>query len=256
MGSLLFPLPGASDTLETPVTKSAIAKRIDAVDWDRITTDLDAQGYATMHSMLAPEECVSLVAGYEVDEQFRSRVVMARHGFGRGEYKYFAYPLPGSIASLRAALYPRLSGIANRWNEAMDIAVRYPDEYAEFLDRCHRAGQTRPTPLLLQYGEGDYNCLHQDLYGEHVFPLQVAFLLSQPAQDFTGGEFVLTEQRPRMQSRASVVPLDQGSGVVFAVNNRPVQGTRGNYRVRLRHGVSRIRSGHRHTLGIIFHDAI
>jgi hypothetical protein len=180
---------------------------------------------------------------------------MARHGFGRGEYKYFAYPLPDLIASLRTALYPRLCDVANRWNEAMGIAIRYPDDHEEFLDRCHRAGQVRPTPLLLQYGEGDYNCLHQDLYGEHVFPLQAAFLLSKPERDFTGGEFVLTEQRPRMQSRASVVPLQRGSGVIFAVNNRPVQGTRGSYRVKMRHGVSRILSGHRHTLGIIFHDA-
>jgi hypothetical protein len=208
-----------------------------------------------MHSMLAPEECASLASGFTVDGQFRSRVVMARHGYGRGEYKYFAYPLPGLIAGLRTALYRRLVGIANRWNEAMGMAIRYPDDHEEFLDRCHRAGQTRPTPLLLRYGEGDYNCLHQDLYGEHVFPLQVAFLLSNPERDFTGGEFVLTEQRPRMQSRAAVVPLDQGSGVVFAVNNRPVQGSRGSYRVKMRHGVSRIRDGHRHTLGIIFHDA-
>ena len=240
---------------ETPVVDPIVADRVAAVDWQRVAASLDAEGHAVMHSMLSPEDCASLAARYEVDEQFRSRVVMARHGYGRGEYKYFAYPLPELIAGLRTALYPRLSGIANRWNEAMDIAVRYPDDHAEFLDRCHRAGQTRPTPLLLHYGEGDYNCLHQDLYGEHVFALQVAFLLSKPERDFTGGEFVLTEQRPRMQSRATVVPLDQGSGVIFAVNNRPVQGTRGSYRVKLRHGVSPVRSGHRHTLGIIFHDA-
>jgi hypothetical protein len=255
MGSLLFPLPSASNTLEKSATKTAIAERIDAVDWDRVTRDLDAEGHAVMHSMLSPEECASLAAGYAVDELFRSRVVMARHGFGRGEYKYFAYPLPGLVASLRGALYPCLRGIANRWNEAMGVAARYPDDHDEFLDRCHRAGQTRPTPLLLQYGQGDYNCLHQDLYGEHVFALQIAFLLSKPERDFTGGEFVLAEQRPRMQSRATVVPLDQGSGVIFAVNNRPVQGTRGTYRVKMRHGVSSIRSGRRHTLGIIFHDA-
>jgi uncharacterized protein len=241
--------------VESMVADPIVAERMAAVDWQDVDASLDAEGHAVMHSMLSPEECAFLAAGYVVDEQFRSRVVMARHGFGRGEYKYFAYPLPGLIASLRTALYPRLSAIANRWNEAMGIAVRYPDGHAQFLDRCHRAGQIRPTPLLLQYGEGDYNCLHQDLYGEHVFPLQVAFLLSQPQRDFTGGQFVLTEQRPRMQSRASVVPLDQGSGVVFAVNNRPVQGTRGSYRVKLRHGVSRVRSGSRHTLGIIFHDA-
>ena len=255
MGSLFCLLPGASEALEAPATKSPMAKKIDAIDWDCVAADLDAGGHAVIHSMLAPEECASLAAGYAVDQQFRSRVMMARHGYGRGEYKSVAYPLPGLIASLRAALYPRLCRIANRWNEAMGIAVRYPGDHAEFLDRCHRAGQTRPTPLLLQYGEGDYNCLHQDLYGEHVFPLQVAFLLSKPERDFTGGEFVLTEQRPRMQSRATVVPLDQGSGVIFAVNNRPVQGTRGSYRVNMRHGVSRVHAGRRHTLGIIFHDA-
>ncbi len=240
---------------QSPTAEPVVADRVAAVDWERVATDLDAGGHAVLRSMLSPEECAPLTAGYEDDAQFRSRVVMARHGFGRGEYKYFAYPLPALIAGLRTALYPRLVGIANRWNEAMGIAVRYPDDHEEFLDRCHRAGQLRPTPLLLQYGEGDYNCLHQDIYGEHVFPLQAAFLLSKPARDFTGGEFVLTEQRPRMQSRATVVPLDQGSGVIFAVNNRPVQGSRGSYRVKLRHGVSPVRSGKRHVLGIIFHDA-
>jgi hypothetical protein len=180
---------------------------------------------------------------------------MSRHGFGRGEYKYFAYPLPGVIASLREALYPPLARIANRWNEALGDRLRYPDEHSAFLERCHKAGQSRPTPLLLQYGEGDYNCLHQDIYGEHVFPLQVAILLSAPGKDFSGGEFVLTEQRPRMQSRAEVAPLRQGDGVIFPVHHRPVQGTRGIYKVNLRHGVSRVRSGRRHTLGIIFHDA-
>ncbi len=240
---------------ETPVVDPIVADRVAAVDWQRVAASLDAEGHAVMHSMLSPEDCASLAARYEVDEQFRGRVIMARHGYGRGEYKYFTYPLPELIAGLRTALYPRLSGIANRWNEAMGIAVRYPDDHAEFLDRCHRAGQTRPTPLLLQYGEGDYNCLHQDLYGEHVFALQVAFLLSKPERDFTGGEFVLTEQRPRMQSRATVVPLDQGSGVIFAVNNRPVQGTRGSYGVKMRHGVSRVHAGQRHVLGVIFHDA-
>ena len=187
--------------------------------------------------------------------RFRSRVVMARHGFGRGEYRYFAYPLPPLVAALRAAFYPRLAPLANRWNEAMGIAVRYPDEHAEFLARCHAAGQVRPTPLLLQYGAGDYNCLHQDLYGEHVFPLQVAVLLSEPGRDFTGGELVLTEQRPRMQSRPMVLALAQGQAAIFAVHHRPVAGTRGSYRVQLRHGVSRLHSGHRHTLGLIFHDA-
>jgi uncharacterized protein len=240
---------------ESAVIDPIVAERMAALDWQHVTASLDAEGHAVVHSMLSPDECVSLAAGYEVDGQFRSRVVMARHGYGRGEYKYFAYPLPELIASLRTALYPRLSGIANRWNDAMGVAVRYPEDHAEFLDRCHRAGQTRPTPLLLQYGKGDYNCLHQDLYGEHVFPLQVAVLLSKPERDFTGGEFVLTEQRPRMQSRATVVPLGQGSGVIFAVNNRPVQGTRGSYRVKLRHGVSRLHAGQRHVLGVIFHDA-
>ncbi len=208
-----------------------------------------------MNALLSPEECEALVDTYAVEESFRSRVVMARHGFGRGEYKYFAYPLPDVVASLRTSLYPRLSGVGNRWHETLGIDPRYPDNHSAFLDRCHRAGQRKPTPLMLQYGAGDYNCLHQDLYGEHVFPLQVTFLLSKPRQDFTGGEFVLTEQRPRMQSRAEVVPLDQGDGVIFPVHHRPVQGTRGAYRVNLRHGVSRVRSGHRHTLGIIFHDA-
>jgi hypothetical protein len=196
-----------------------------------------------------------LAATYAVDERFRSRIVMARHGFGRGEYKYFAYPLPDMVASLRRALYPPLARIANRWNAALGVDPRYPDEHKAFLEHCHRAGQTKPTPLLLYYREGDYNCLHQDLYGEHVFPLQVTFLLSVPGQDFTGGEFVLTEQRPRQQSLAEVVPLGQGDGVIFPVHHRPVQGTRGSYRVTLRHGVSRVRSGQRQTLGVIFHDA-
>ena len=226
-----------------------------AMDWERLIAGLDADGYAILPPLLSPAECASLVTVYGIDALFRSRVVMARHGFGRGEYKYFAYPLPGLVLNLRTTLYQQLIGIANRWNEAMNIAVRYPDEHKEFLDRCHGAGQIRPTPLLLRYEEGDYNCLHQDLYGEHVFPLQMAFLLSKPEQDFNGGEFVLIEQRPRMQSRATVVPLVQGSAVVFAVNNRPVQGTRGTHRVKMRHGVSRVTSGTRHTLGILFHDA-
>lgn len=205
--------------------------------------------------MLRPSECGALAKCYASDDLFRSKVVMARHGFGRGEYKYFAYPLPEIVAGLRTALYPGLSGIANRWNETLGIDLRYPADHAAFLERCHRAGQTKPTPLVLQYGAGDYNCLHQDLYGEHVFPLQITILLSVPGQDFTGGEFVLTEQRPRMQSRAEIVPLGQGDAVIFPVRHRPVQGTRGPYRVNLRHGVSRVRAGHRHTLGIIFHDA-
>ncbi|HXI07756.1 MAG: 2OG-Fe(II) oxygenase [Bradyrhizobium sp.] len=232
-----------------------IVARVDAIDWAQATAELDAQGCAVLRSLLMPDECTALAAMYPDDGQFRSRVVMGRHGFGRGEYKYFAYPLPDLIAELRPALYGRLAGIANRWNESMGIDIRYPAAHAAFLKRCHEAGQTRPTPLLLQYEAGDYNCLHQDLYGEHVFPLQVAILLSEPGRDFAGGEFVLTEQRPRMQSRAEVVPLTQGDAVAFAVHHRPVQGTRGTYRVNLRHGVSRVRSGHRHTVGVIFHDA-
>jgi hypothetical protein len=234
---------------------SGIAARVDAVDWAQAENELDAQGCAILKRLLAPDECRALAALYPDDARFRSRVVMGRHGFGRGEYRYFAYPLPDPIAGLRPALYGRLQGLANRWNEAMGIDIRYPERHDAFLKRCHAAGQTRPTPLLLQYETGDYNCLHQDLYGEHVFPLQVAILLSEPGRDFTGGEFVLTEQRPRMQSRAEVVPLTQGDAVAFAVHHRPVQGTRGTYRVNLRHGVSRIRSGRRHTLGVIFHDA-
>jgi hypothetical protein len=226
-----------------------------AIDWSGVSGSLDAQGSAVIGRLISPEECDALVALYPGEERFRSRVVMARHGFGRGEYKYFRYPLPELIGSLRTALYPSLAEVANRWNAAMDIDVRFPEQHAKFIKRCHAAGQRRPTPLLLQYGAGDYNCLHQDLYGEHVFPLQLTILLSEPGRDFTGGEFVLTEQRPRMQSRAEVVPLDKGDAVVFAVHHRPVQGTRGTYRVNLRHGVSRVRSGHRHTAGIIFHDA-
>jgi uncharacterized protein len=229
--------------------------KIEKIDWDSVSQDLDEQGSAIIDQLLSADECRAIASLYPEDDVFRSKVVMGRHGFGRGEYKYFSYPLPDLIAGLRTAIYPRLVPIANRWNTAMGIDVRYPEKHADFIERCHQAGQVRPTPLLLQYGAGDYNCLHQDLYGEHVFPLQLAILLSEPGKDFTGGEFVMTEQRPRMQSRPMVVPLRQGDGVVFAVHNRPVQGTRGFYRVNLRHGVSRIRSGHRHTVGIIFHDA-
>ncbi|CAN5532491.1 2OG-Fe(II) oxygenase [soil metagenome] len=234
---------------------ATLASRLKAIDWPDIATELDARGCAVIEKLVSPQQCAAMAALYPDDSKFRSRVVMGRHGFGRGEYKYFGYPLPDSIATLRPALYVPLADIANRWNAAMGIEVRYPREHAAFLERCHAAGQTRPTPLLLQYGEGDYNCLHQDLYGEHVFPLQVAILLSEPGQDFSGGEFVLTEQRPRMQSRPEVVPLRRGDAVVFAVHHRPVQGTRGIHRVNLRHGVSRLRFGHRHTLGVIFHDA-
>jgi hypothetical protein len=230
-------------------------ERVDGFDWQRIGKDLDQQGNAMMEQLLSPEECRAIAGLYLNDDVFRSRVVMERHGFGHGEYKYFSYPLPDLLSELRTAVYPHLVPVANRWNEAMGIDVRYPEKHADFVERCHNAGQARPTPLLLQYGVDDYNCLHQDLYGEHVFPLQLAILLSDPGTDFTGGEFVMTEQRPRMQSRPMVVPLRQGDGVVFAVHNRPVQGTRGAYRVNLRHGVSRIRSGRRHTVGIIFHDA-
>jgi hypothetical protein len=242
-------------TIDRSAPPVDVVARIAALDWNRVGSDLDAQGCAVLPSLLSADECETLAALYDDDAKFRSRIVMSRHGFGRGEYKYFAYPLPEPIASLRPALYPPLSRIANRWNEAMGIAIRYPDDHAAFLKRCHDAGQTRPTPLLLRYEAGDYNCLHQDLYGEHVFPLQVAILLSQPGEDFTGGEFVLTEQRPRMQSRVEVVSLRQGDAVAFAVHHRPVQGTRGVYRVNLRHGVSRLRSGRRHTVGVIFHDA-
>jgi hypothetical protein len=229
--------------------------RAGCLDWPKLYTELDAQGCATIPGLLSRSECEQLAGLYPCDEQFRSRVVMGRHGFGRGEYKYFSYPLPEPVAALRASFYPHLVPIANRWNQAMGIDVRYPMQHDVFIARCHEAGQSRPTPLLLQYEAGDYNCLHQDLYGEHIFPLQVAILLSEPGRDFTGGEFVVTEQRPRMQSRPEVVPLAQGDAVVFAVHHRPVQGTRGAYRVNLRHGVSRLRSGHRHTLGVIFHDA-
>jgi uncharacterized protein len=240
----------------TPMTTSKnIAERIKALDWGLVSLDLDAQGSAMIERLLSPDECQALAGLYLQDDLFRSRVVMGQHGFGRGEYKYFNYPLPDLIESLRTAVYPHLVPIANRWNTAMGSDVRYPEQHADFIARCHQAGQVRPTPLLLQYGADDYNCLHQDLYGAHVFPLQLTILLSAPDKDFTGGEFVMTEQRPRMQSRPIVVPLRQGDGVVFAVHQRPVQGTRGVYRVNLRHGVSRIRSGHRHTVGIIFHDA-
>jgi uncharacterized protein len=240
----------------TPIASSkSAAARVRTFDWERLSKDLDAQGCAVIERVLSPEKCQALAGLYPKDDIFRSRVVMEQYGFGRGEYKYFSYPLPDLIATLRTAIYPHLVPIANRWNNAMGIDVRYPERHADFIERCHQAGQVRPTPLLLQYGAGDYNCLHQDLYGEHAFPLQLTILLSKPDKDFTGGEFVMTEQRPRLQSRPIVVPLRQGDGVVFAVHNRPVNGTRGAYRVNLRHGVSRIRSGHRHTVGIIFHDA-
>ncbi|HEY0624158.1 2OG-Fe(II) oxygenase [Sphingomonas sp.] len=224
-------------------------------DWIAIEAALDREGWAVLPGLLAPGTCATLAALYDADAPFRSTVTMARHGFGRGEYRYFAYPLPPLVSALRSALYPHLAGIANRWQARMGLDRRFPAAHDAFLAECHAGGQTRPTPLLLRYGPGDYNCLHQDLYGEHVFPLQVAVLLSAPDEEFEGGELVLTEQRPRMQSRAAVVPLAQGDAVVFAVNQRPVRGSRGDYRVTMRHGVSTIRRGQRHTLGIIFHDA-
>jgi hypothetical protein len=232
-----------------------LSEQIVALDWPRITADLDNQGFATTAPLLKPAQCTELAAGYNNSAHFRSRVIMSKHGFGRGEYQYYAYPLPALIQTLRTSLYPPLALIANQWSQSLGQPAGFPSTHSQFSKLCHEAGQTRPTPLLLQYQQGDYNCLHQDLYGSLVFPLQVAFLLSDPTRDFTGGEFVLTEQRPRMQSRASVVPLRQGEAVIFAVNHRPQRGSRGIYRVALRHGVSTIRSGRRFTLGVIFHDA-
>jgi uncharacterized protein len=234
---------------------AALIGRVADIDWTAARASLDARGFATLGSLLSSSECVTLSGHYDTEDRYRSRVVMSRHGFGRGEYKYFAYPLPATVQALREAFYVHLAPLANRWSERMGLATRYPSDLASMLARCHAAGQARPTPLLLQYGDADYNCLHQDLYGEHVFPLQVALLLSAPGKDFDGGELVLVEQRPRMQSRPHVVPLRQGEAVVFAVHQRPVQGTRGNYRVKLRHGVSTITRGQRHMLGVIFHDA-
>ena len=230
-------------------------ERVDALDWARIAQELDDCGYALLGEILAPEECDALAALYPEEEHFRSHVIMQRYSFGRGEYKYFRYPLPAIISELRTTLYPHLTEVANRWSQAMGSDVRYPREHAAYLRLCHAAGQSRPTPLLLRYGPGDFNCLHQDLYGEHVYPIQITILLSKPGEDFTGGEFVLVEQRPRMQSRAEVVALGKGIAVAFAVHQRPVQGKRGYYRANFRHGVSRLRSGNRYTLGIIFHDA-
>ncbi len=247
-----------STTLSSPSpSPSSWPERMAALDWAQATDDLHTQGHAVLPQLLSAEECTALAGLYRHagTPLFRSRVVMQRHGFGQGEYQYFSYPLPEVVAGLRDALYAHLQPIANQWNAAIGMDVRYPAQHADFIARCHTAGQLRPTPLLLQYAPGDYNCLHQDLYGAHVFPLQVAILLSEPGSDFTGGELVLTEQRPRMQSRAEVVPLRRGDAVAFAVHHRPVQGTRGTYRVNLRHGVSRVRSGQRHTVGIIFHDA-
>lgn len=242
--------------LRLPVsTATSVEDRVAAYDWPAIESDLDGYGCAILPKLLSADECRALAALYPDEGRFRSRVVMARHGFGRGEYRYFRYPLPDPVGELRTAIYSHLAESANGWNARMGIDQRYPADHASYIARCREAGQVRPTPLLLRYGPGDYNCVHQDIYGELVFPIQVAVLLSEPGEDFTGGEFVLTEQRPRMQSRAEVVPLRQGDAVAFAVHHRPVQGTRGTYRVTIRHGVSRLRSGERHTLGIIFHDA-
>jgi uncharacterized protein len=244
-----------SSTISSASAVTAAEARVAAYDWQALAGELDSYGCAVLPKLLSSAECRTIAALYPDESHFRSHIHMARHGFGKGEYRYFRYPLPDLLGGLRKALYPHLAGVANEWNSRMGIDERYPDDHASFLKRCHDAGQTRPTPLLLQYVPGDFNCLHQDLYGDLAFPVQVAILLSEPGMDFTGGEFVLTEQRPRMQSRAEVVPLRQGDAVTFAVHNRPVQGSKGSYRVNLRHGVSRVRSGTRHTVGIIFHDA-
>jgi uncharacterized protein len=245
----------ADAAAEASAREQPVSAGASPVAWERVTEELNAAGAAVLPGLLDAAQCRALAKLYADESLFRSRIVMSRHGFGRGEYQYFRYPLPPLVAKLRRSLYPRLVPVANRWNEAMGVAVRYPPRHEEFIQRCHATGQTRPTPLLLKYHVEDYNCLHQDLYGEHVFPLQVTVLLSQPGEDFEGGEFVLTEQRPRMQSRAEVISLRQGDAAVFAVNHRPAQGTRGLYRVKLRHGVSRVRCGERYTLGVIFHDA-
>jgi hypothetical protein len=242
----------------TPCSATAVASaetRVATYDWTALASELDDSGCAVLPQLLSAEECLTIASLYSDDSRFRSHVIMARHGFGKGEYRYFRYPLPELLSALRTALYSHLAGVANEWNGRLGVDERYPADHASFLKRCQDVGQTRPTPLLLQYVPGDFNCLHQDLYGDLAFPIQVAILLSQPLKDYSGGEFVLTEQRPRRQSRAEVVPLLQGDAVAFAVHNRPVQGSKGNYRVNLRHGVSRVRSGMRHTVGIIFHDA-
>lgn len=238
------------------MTSRTIGARVDRIDWTKIHSSLDAQGWAIAPGLLAPAEADSVAGLYPQDQGFRSHIIMARHGFGRGAYKYFSYPLPPLVEALRTAAYPRLAPIANRWHERMGKETRFPPEHAAFLARCHQAGQVRPTPLLLEYGPDDYNCLHRDLYGAHVFPLQIAILLDEPGVDFEGGEFVMTEQRPRMQSRAMVLPLRKGDAAIFAVNSRPMKGTRGDYQVKLNHGVSKLRAGKRRTLGVIFHDAV
>jgi hypothetical protein len=233
----------------------SVEQRVDGADWTQVAGALDVQGWAILPRLISDAEADAIAALYQRADGFRSRVIMARHGFGLGEYRYFSYPLPDIIQSIRTAAYPHLAPIANRWHERIGKEARFPDEHQPFLDRCHQAGQLRPTPLLLEYGPGDYNCLHRDLYGEHVFPLQIAILLDEPGEDFVGGEFVMTEQRPRMQTRPMVLPLRKGDAAVFAVNSRPMKGVRGDYQVKLNHGVSRLYSGKRHTVGIIFHDA-
>jgi hypothetical protein len=247
----------AKTSVETgPGTSSStIQTRVDGVDWTKVHADLDAQGWAIVPKLLTCAEADSIARLYHQEQGFRSQVIMGRHGFGRGEYKYFSYPLPALIQALRTTAYPHLSPLANQWHERMGKDVRFPRDHAAFLDRCHQAGQIRPTPLLLEYAPEDYNCLHRDLYGEHVFPLQIAILLDRPGEDFEGGEFVMTEQRPRMQTRAMVLPLKKGDAAVFAVNSRPMKGLRGDYQVKLNHGVSKLYSGKRHTVGVIFHDA-
>jgi uncharacterized protein len=244
-------------TTETALAaiSSPIIARVDAVDWTKVHADVDSQGWSVIPKLMSELEA-DLVAGlYHQEQGFRSHIIMARHGFGRGEYKYFSYPLPPLIQALRTAAYPRLVPIANQWHERMHKDARFPNDHAAFLARCHRAGQVRPTPLLLEYAPEDFNCLHRDLYGEHVFPLQLLVLLDQPGEDFTGGEFVMTEQRPRMQTRAMVLPLNKGDAAIFAVNSRPMKGMRGDYQVKLSHGVSKLRTGKRRTVGVIFHDA-
>lgn len=248
----------AVDTPRTAVSatnSTTIQARVAAVDWTRVHVDLDAQGWAIVPKLLTRDEANFIAGLYDQEQGFRSHIIMGRHGFGRGEYKYFSYPLPPQIDALRTAAYRLLAPIANLWHERMRKEVRFPLEHAAFLERCHQAGQIRPTPLLLKYAPEDYNCLHRDLYGEHVFPMQIAILLDQPGEDFVGGEFVMTEQRPRMQTRAMVLPLNKGDAAIFAVNSRPMRGVRGDYQVQLNHGVSKLYSGKRHTVGVIFHDA-
>jgi hypothetical protein len=234
---------------------SDLVRRLGLLDWSAVEQALWERGYAASSALLTPSECKSITALYGEDERFRSRIDMARHRFGVGEYKYFAAPLPPLVQQLRAGLYPRLAAIANRWMEALNTRERYPSTLELFLERCHAAGQLRPTPLVLRYEAGGYNCLHQDLYGDVAFPLQAVVFLSRPGVDYTGGEFVLVEQRPRAQSAAEIVPAEQGALVIFTTRVRPVRGRSGYYRVNIRHGVTRLRSGTRYALGIIFHDA-